>query len=546
MQTNAPLIFKIADQESEFEQIHRLNYRTFVEEIPQHDPNSNQLLQDRFDHENTYVICLCDNQVRGMICVRGKRPFSLDEKLNNLDFHLPPGRTPCEIRLLSVEKNRRNGKIFLGLIQFLARYCKTQGYNLAVISGTVRQKKLYRHLGFVPFGPLVGTPAARFQPMYLTLETFEERATKLFQASATGSRPKILASLLPGPVSIAPEVRRDFLRPPISHRSESFIAEFQQTKRLLCSLVRSRYVEILVGSGTLANDAIAAQLSLLSGSGLILSNGEFGDRLIDHAGRFGLSFKVLQVDWGNVFDPDAIRRRIHENLKIEWLWAVHCETSTGILNNMAVLKEICAERGILLCMDCISSIGTVPVDFNGVYLASGVSGKGLGAFSGLSMVFYRHKIPPAPNALPRYLDLGLYAANKGVPFTVSSNLLYALRTALNRFESKKLFDQIRDLSLWIRSRLRDLGFQIVAAEEHGSPAVITIALPATTSSERVGRELEEAGYSLSYKSHYLLRRNWIQICLMGECSREKMVPLMDLLREIGHQGCAPTKGISAH
>ena len=32
-------IYRIAREPWEFEQIHRLNYRTFVEEIPQHPPN---------------------------------------------------------------------------------------------------------------------------------------------------------------------------------------------------------------------------------------------------------------------------------------------------------------------------------------------------------------------------------------------------------------------------------------------------------------------------------------------------------------------------
>jgi hypothetical protein len=52
---------------------------------------------------------------------------------------------------------------------------------MALISGTTRQQRLYRHLGFVPFGPLVGTPEALFQPMYLTKERLEAGA-KSFQA----------------------------------------------------------------------------------------------------------------------------------------------------------------------------------------------------------------------------------------------------------------------------------------------------------------------------------------------------------------------------
>ncbi|HEY2990694.1 MAG TPA: aminotransferase class V-fold PLP-dependent enzyme, partial [Candidatus Binatia bacterium] len=534
MNKTSPLIFKIADQESEFEQIHRLNYRTFAEEIPQHAVNRERRLRDRFHDENTYMICLRDGALQGMICVRGKRPFSLDEKLTDLDAYLPRGSKPCEIRLLSVEKTHRNGKTLLGLLRLLARHCESRGYDPAIISGTLRQTKLYRHLGFVPFGPVVGAPAARFQPMVLTAEAYQNRTVKLLESLAAGSNLKPLINLLPGPVSVAPEVRRNFIQPPVSHRSEAFIADFQQTRRLLCALVGSKHVELLMGSGTLANDAVAGQISLLPGRGLILSNGEFGDRLIDHANRFGLSFDILRADWGGVFGPDQIRRIIDRSARIEWLWAVHSETSTGILNDIGMLKKISTAKNLRLCLDCISSIGTVAVDLHDVYLASGVSGKGLAAFPGLSMVFYNHPIEPAERAIPRYLDVGFYAARGGVPFTISSNLIYALRASLLRRLGENSADEILGLSRRLRARLRAMGFRIVAPDAHAAPTVITIALPETICSDDLGQYLEATGYSLSYKSEYLLRRNWIQICLMGECTEAKLTPLLESLQELSY------------
>ena len=53
-----------------------------------------------------------------------------------------------------------------------------------------------------------------------------------------------------------------------------------------------------MGSGTLANDVIAGQLSLLGEPGLILSNGEFGERLMDQAWRFNLKFDSVEFPWG--------------------------------------------------------------------------------------------------------------------------------------------------------------------------------------------------------------------------------------------------------
>lgn len=528
MDPTPSLTFKIASEEWEFEQIYRLNYQTFVEEIPQHQGNPTNHLVDRFDKENTYLICLEGRRLVGMMALRGQRPFSLDEKLPDLDSYLPPGRSVCEIRLLAVDPSRRYGPVFLGLAKLLFRYGTSQGYDLAVISGILKQQKLYRRLGFVPFGPIVGTGEARFQPMYLTLEAFQQQAKVLRVFSAEAST-LARVNLLPGPVSVRPEVRQAFNTDPISHRGETFLADFQETKRRLCRLVNARRVEILLGSGSLANDAIAAQLSLQRGRGLILSNGEFGNRLLDHASRLGLSFEGLLADWGQPFERDAITQMLDRHPDIAWLWAVHCETSTGVLNDLAMLKEICAARSLRLCLDGISSIGTVSVDLQGVYLASGVSGKGLGAFPGLAMVFYHHEIAPA-KSLPRYLDLGLYAATNGVPFTHSSNLLHALRAALDRFTERPPFTELAETSAWLRSRLRAAGFHLVAPDAHASPAVITIALPKEIHSESLGRRLEQAGYLLSYKSDYLLQRNWVQICLMGEYPRDALVPLLEMLQ----------------
>ena len=176
MSTPTPLVFKVASEDWEVEQIHRLNYRTFVEEIPQHPASPEQRLVDKFHAENTYLICLSGPTLAGMMALRGKRPFSLDQKLPDLDSYLPAGRSICEIRLLAIEKPFRGARVLQGLLALLWRHGLERGYNLAIISGTTRQLKLYRHLGFAPFGPLVGTGGARFQPMFISLDTFESAA----------------------------------------------------------------------------------------------------------------------------------------------------------------------------------------------------------------------------------------------------------------------------------------------------------------------------------------------------------------------------------
>jgi aspartate aminotransferase-like enzyme len=527
MKLRSSLEFKIASEPWEYDLIHRLNYRTFVEEIPQHQPSAGRRLIDAFHAENTYVICMDGRKLAGMVAFRGRRPFSLDQKLERLDDFLPPGRRCCEVRLLAVDRRYRNGQVVWGLVRRLVETVKARGYNLAVISGNARHEKLYRCLGFTPFGPLVGKSPVHFQPMYLTLESLEERLPAFLPPSAQLSRPP--ASFLPGPVAIHPSVQEALGTGPVSHRSASFHEDLADTKQRLCALTKASRVELFVGSGTLANDVVAGQLSLLRQPGLVLSNGEFGRRLADHASRWGLNTINLAVEWGQPFDPAAIRRQVTENRDLGWLWAVHCETSTGVLNDLDMLRRICAIRRLKLCLDCISSIGLTPVDLRGVYLASGVSGKGLGAFPGLSFVFYHHAPEPAPSALPRYLDLGYYVACAGVPFTISSNLLHALQTALERMNSRR-FQRLAQDSAWLRAELRKARLHVLASESDAAPGVVTIALPPSIDSRRAADRLARAGYLLSFGSEYLVARNWIQVCLMGEYTRAS---LYGLLSELG-------------
>ena len=80
-----------------------------------------------------------------------------------------------EIRLLSVEREYRNGRALLGLIRFLHRYLLLNGYELALISATTRELALYEQMGFKSFHTLVGTEDAAFQPMYVTLLCLKSR-----------------------------------------------------------------------------------------------------------------------------------------------------------------------------------------------------------------------------------------------------------------------------------------------------------------------------------------------------------------------------------
>lgn len=502
--------FKQASEPWEFEQIHRLNYKTFVEEIPQHEPCKGKFLVDKFHDQNLYIICLVEKKVIGMLALRNKRPLSLDGKLKDLDSFLPPYTSLCEVRLLAVTKEHRNGRVLQGLLREATKHCIDQGYDLLVISGTTRQARLYNHLGFKPFGPLVGSPAAQYQPMYgiaaEVLHNTDRDRAKLSESAMY---------MLPGPVRPSIEVRQALKTLPVSHRSNGFVTEMCETKRMLCDLVSAERVYVLSGSGTLANDVIASQLALRDSCGLILSNGEFGERLLDHAHRANLRYQTIEKPWGRAFDYDEVDSLLAKNPGVTWVWFTHCETSTGMLNDLTRLKEISQKRRRFLYVDAISSIGTIPVDLRHICMASGVSNKGLGAFPGLAFVFESGEPSKRSRNVPRYLDLSCYEGAAAIPYTLGSNLVYALNTALSQLDISARVKDAGKLSSALRARLRACGFEILCEDNLSSPAITTVSLPPHINSIQIGNKLEKEGVLISYNSGYLARRNWIQFCFMG-------------------------------
>ena len=527
-------VFKVAEQPWEIEAVHALNYKTFVEEIPQHDPNHDKKLVDKFHEENTYIICVNEGsrELAGMIAYRDQRPFSLDSKLENLDSYLPSDRTPCEIRLLAVEEKYRYTRISQGLIAQLVQLAIDRDSDLFVISGTVRQIKLYKYLGFETFGPLVGSEEAQYQPMFATVDAYYnlKNHSRSFAKEPPELRNDDTAAFnfLPGPVDFSKQVQEVYNDKPCSHRGDAFVKDFQQARERLCKLVHADQVEIMMGPGTLANDAIAGQLSLLGKPGLILISGEFGRRLVKNANGAKLFFQTLEIPEGQSFERADIERALKANPGTEWIWGTHCETSTGVLNDLEMYKQVCEENRIKLCMDCISSVGTIPVNLSGVHLASATSGKGLASIAGLSMVFHNHDLHPAPDYLPCVLDLGIYQESSGIPYTIQSNLVYALLAALKTHDWEKRFENIRGWSKSIRRKLAVIDAPILAPDACAMPAVVTIVLPEIHSSEAIGDMLKEHGVLISYRSAYLLERNWIQACMMGAEHKppEKFVRLL--------------------
>ncbi len=534
-----PVVFKLAESPHEIEQVHRLNYQAFVREVPQHSDPGSDCLIDKFHDKNVYFIALRNEQVVGMVSAHDRPPFSVCDRLKDPQAIDRLGGRPLEVRLLAIEPTQRCSIVFAGLMGALWEYAQARRYTHVLISGLVQRRSMYERMGFRPLGPAVRSGQADFVPMVLDLRDLPANVVRGLRwlGSRTAQEPAQPICLLPGPVQVSPAVREAFLLPPVSHRSREFLDIFERVRVLLSQLAGGMDVALLCGTGTLANDAVAATLAAdpTISAGLLLVNGEFGNRLVGQASRFGLRFRTLSWPWGLPWDLDQVADSLAKNPDINWIWGVHLESSTGTLNDLPGLLRLVRGRRVRVCADCISSVGAVSLELSDIHLATGASGKSLGALAGLAMVFAAPGVLAAVAAdrLPAYLDLPATLATTGARFTFPSPLLRALGSALEGYSTpasrQQRYQHYQNLGRYVRGQLRALGLPPLVSEEWAAPVLTTFTPLPHEAPDRFRERCRDWGYELAGQSSYLNQRGWLQIATMGEISKEDCAPFFDKL-----------------
>lgn len=176
-----PYTFKRADTASELEQVHFLNYSTFVREIPQHaDPGDNRLV-DKFHEKNLYFVALRGDRVVGMLSLHDQPPFSVAARLPDPGILLEPDVRPLEVRLLAIQPDERHKSVFGGLTWSVMQHVRGSGHTHLFISGFEDRLPMYERLGFEALGPAVGHPGAQFVPMCLTAPQMEHLHARVAQ-----------------------------------------------------------------------------------------------------------------------------------------------------------------------------------------------------------------------------------------------------------------------------------------------------------------------------------------------------------------------------
>jgi 2-aminoethylphosphonate-pyruvate transaminase len=349
--------------------------------------------------------------------------------------------------------------------------------------------------------------------------------------------------LSPGPVTLSARVRQAATRVDLCHRE----ADFLEIQRQVIVGLGAVYdcdpntwtTVILGGSGTTAMEAMLTSIVSAGERLLVLENGVYGERLSEIARIHGLEHQSLTQSWGTAPDLERLNRALSSG-NFAWLAAVHHETTTGRLNPLSELAEICERHGVALLADTVSSFAAEPVPFEHPALAAcaGTANKCLHGIPGLAFVTLRRELL-SRNVPERslFLHLPRWAAHQdagATPFTPSVNAYLALHEALLELREQGGWTARRarylDLAERVRSALAGCGVNPWLRPADSACALRSYGLPAGVNYNAVHDGLKHRGFVI-YSGQGDLSRQMFRISTMGAISDEDM---MRLEQAIGH------------
>jgi 2-aminoethylphosphonate-pyruvate transaminase len=345
--------------------------------------------------------------------------------------------------------------------------------------------------------------------------------------------------LNPGPVTLTERVRRSLLQPDLCHReSEFFDLQDEIRTRLLSvhGLSPDEWQAVLMtASGTGAVESMTAALVPEDGRVLIVENGVYGERIAQICAQYRIPHERLSTEWLSAVDLDAMAARLESGAaRITHVAVVHHETTTGRLNELTALGEICRARGVGLIVDGVSSFGAEAIDFGDVSLCAvaGTANKCLHGVPGASFVIVRRDALARAASRTYYLDLGRLARlqdERGTPFTPAVHAYYGLVEALREFTEEggrpARYRRYAALAEQVRMGLAELGIGGAIPARESSVVLRAYRLPAGISYTLLHDALKAEGFVI-YAGQGNLSKTLFRISTMGNLTSQDMDRLL--------------------
>lgn len=344
----------------------------------------------------------------------------------------------------------------------------------------------------------------------------------------------------PGPSDISSRVLAALGAPTVGHLDPYFLRVMDELQTMLREVFRTKNSLTFAISGTGSAGMEACFANLIEAGDRVVTgvNGVFGGRMCDVAERCGAVVTRLERPFGEVFSTDEIARAVKE-VQPKLVALVHAETSTGALQPLEEISNIVHENGALLLIDCVTSLGGLPVEIDAWQIDAAYSGtqKCLSCPPGLAPVTFG---PRAEDVIANrkskvqswYLDTSMlrnyWGSDRAYHHTAPINMNYGLHEALRIVLEEGLetrFVRHAENHAALKAGLKAIGIEYSVAEGIQLPMLNSVLIPAGADDAGVRKQLlNEFGIEIGGGLGPMKDKTW-RIGLMGEASRRSNVLL---------------------
>lgn len=255
--------------------------------------------------------------------------------------------------------------------------------------------------------------------------------------------------MTPGPTQVRENVRMarslECTNPDLD---EAFVEFYKETCELISSLLYTKNETLILdGEGILGLEAACASLTEPGDKVLVLDNGIYGKGYADFVSMYGGKPELYTVDDKNPIDPAALEVFLKDKHDYKYATVVHCDTPSGMLNDIGSLCPLLKKYGIMTVVDSVSGMfgEEVRVDDYQIDILCGGSQKAVSAPPGLTFVVVsedakkamaERKTPIASFYANLKVFEGYYEA-KWFPYTMPISDIYGLRAAFDNIAADK-------------------------------------------------------------------------------------------------------------
>ncbi len=388
----------------------------------------------------------------------------------------------------------------------------------------------------------------RFKPLIENWPKAALPGNLLVMQSATFPAERIL--LGPGPSPVSQRVLRALGAPTLGHLDPQYLALMDETCQMLRQVfgTDNALTFPVSGTGMAGMECLAVNLVEPGDEVIVCVNGVFGSRMKDVMERCGATVHAVEAPWGEVIAPKQIAAALDQHPKTSLVGIVHAETSTGAHQPLDGLGDLVRERGALLLVDAVTSLGghEIRMDAWGIDAIYSGTQKCLSCPPGLAPVSFGERAlsrvdKRKTRAQSWYLDVSMLrkyyldgGGSRVYHHTAPINMTYALREALVIVLEEGLenrFERHAQMHRRLRSGLEAMGIEYIP--QRSLHTLNCIRIPAGADDAKVRqRLLVEYGIEIGAGLGPMAGKAW-RIGLMGHGATVRNVDLcLAALKEV--------------